>query len=119
MRGISSNQAQLRNIKKVIMREIPGKRVANKSHLRTARISYQPVGGRRSRHTGDSTAHVCLPLQRADRPPSEAGRRDRRHHQAEQRLRRLWLPCSMRPMRQSAAGPVARRELRDAGASGR
>ena len=43
------------------MRKIPGRRVANKSHLPAERISYQPVGGWRFRHSGDPTAmYVCL-----------------------------------------------------------
>ena len=89
----------------------PDRRVANKSQLPVERISYQSVGGWRSRHNQGPDGHVCLSLQRTDRPPGEAGRRGRRHHQAEQRLRRMWLPCSMRPVRQSAGGPIARPRL--------
>jgi bacterioferritin-associated ferredoxin len=45
----------------VIMRKIPGRSVANKSRLLAARISYQSVGGWRSRHSGDpTTMYVCL-----------------------------------------------------------
>jgi hypothetical protein len=64
-----------------------------------------------------SDHRVCLCLQCIDRPPGETSRRDRRHHQAEPRLRRLWLPRSMRPMRQGADQPAARRVLRAAGAA--
>ena len=102
------------------MRKILGRRVANKSQLPVKKTSYQPVGGWRSRHSqGRPDGHVCLPLQRADRPTSEAGRRDRRHNQAEQRLRRMWLPRSMRPMRQSTGDPLAQWRLRNAAATGR
>jgi hypothetical protein len=52
------------------------------SHLAELAISYQSVGGRHSRH-GEDPAHVCLPLQCADRSPGERGRRDGRHHEAE------------------------------------
>jgi bacterioferritin-associated ferredoxin len=43
------------------MRKILGRRVANKSHLPAVWVRYQPVGGWRSRHSGDPTAmYVCL-----------------------------------------------------------
>jgi hypothetical protein len=66
-----------------------------------------------------SDRRVRLPLQRTDRPPSEASRRKRRHDQDEQRLCCLWLPCSMRPMRQNAGDPVARHGLSGPGVAGR
>jgi hypothetical protein len=84
-----------------------------KLHLPELRISYQSVGGWSSA-IGEPNRYVCLPLQRADRSPGEAGCRDRRHEQAKQRLRRLWLSRSMRPMRQGAGVFVARHGLRTA-----
>jgi hypothetical protein len=52
----------------VIMRKIPGRRVANKPHLPAVRISYRSVGGLAFRHSGDPTAmYVCLCTALTDR----------------------------------------------------
>jgi len=66
---------------------------------------------------GDYSVH--LPLQRADRPPGEASRRDRGLDQNRWHLRRLWLPCSVWPMRQGAGESTAWRSRCDGGAAGR
>jgi len=55
------------------MRKIPKGRVANKSNLLKVRISYQSVGGWRSRHSEDQTAmYVCLCNALTDRQVMQA-----------------------------------------------
>lgn len=46
-------------IKVVIILKIAGRRVANKSYLPADRISYQSIGGRRSRHNR-GTDDLCM-----------------------------------------------------------
>ena len=60
-------------IKDVIIRKIPGRRVANKSQLPGLRLSYQPVGGWSSRQSEDPTAmYVCLCNALTDRQVKQA-----------------------------------------------
>jgi bacterioferritin-associated ferredoxin len=53
--------------------EIPGRRVANKSQLPKLKISYQSVGGRRTRHSEEPIAvYVCLCNALTDRQVTQA-----------------------------------------------
>jgi len=59
--------------KDIIIHEIPGGWVANKSHLPELSISYQPVGGRRCRHgEGPIAVYVCLCNALTDRQVKQA-----------------------------------------------
>jgi bacterioferritin-associated ferredoxin len=57
----------------VIIRKIPGRRVANKSQLPGLSIGYQPVGGWSSRQSENLTAmYVCLCNALTDRQVKQA-----------------------------------------------
>ena len=65
--------AHLPHDKEVIIWKIAGRRVANKSHLPTERISYHSVGGWRFRHNRGPTAmYVCLCNALTDRQVKQA-----------------------------------------------
>jgi bacterioferritin-associated ferredoxin len=71
--GICHAMLALRAATDVIIHKIQQGRAANNSHLAELAISYQPVGGRRSRHGEDPTPmYVCLCNALTDRQVKQA-----------------------------------------------